>query len=133
MESLRLLNSLNTATFYVRFRSCFLLLARFFVIFSVFLIYFYCFLMISICFLTDFITFILKTPRNSITSANQHIMADDFRRISELVTLVPGFARAALCARAVLCALRSGTKFAKFARLYFPYFRTFHKKPLQFC
>ena len=59
------------ATFYVRFRSCFLLLARFFVIFSVFLIYFYCFLMITICFPTDFMTFILKNPRNSMTSAKR--------------------------------------------------------------
>ena len=62
MESLRLLNSLNTATFYARFGSCFLLLARFFVIFSVFLIFF-----IQICFPTDFMTFILKNPRNSMT------------------------------------------------------------------
>ena len=51
--------------------------------------------MISICFPTDFMTFILKNPRNSMTPAkrsnvqtkpNQHIMADDFR-ISGLVTL----------------------------------------------
>ena len=96
------------ATFYVRFRSCFLLLARFIVVFSVFLLYFYCFLMISICFPTDVWTFILKNPRNSMTSAkrsniqtkpNQHIMADDFR-ISELVNLALGFARAALLAAA---------------------------------
>ena len=62
-------------------------------------IYFYCFLMISICFSTDFMTFILKNPRNSMTSVkrsnvqtkpNKHIMTDDFR-ISELVTLAPGF------------------------------------------
>ena len=71
---------------------------------SVFLIYFYCFLMISICFPADFMAFIFKNPRNSMTSAkrsnvqtkpNQHILADGFR-ISELVTLALGFARAAL-------------------------------------
>ena len=92
------------ATFYVRFH--FLLLARFFVVLSVFLIYFYCFLMIWICFSTDFMTYILKNPRKSMTSAkrsnvqtkqNQHIMADDFRL---LVTLAPGFTRAALRAAA---------------------------------
>ena len=53
--------------------------------------------MISICFPADFMTFIFKNPRNSITSAkrsnvqtkqNQHIMADDFH-ISELVTSAP--------------------------------------------
>ena len=85
------LNSLNMATFYVRFRSCFLLFARFFVAFSVFLIYFYCFLTISICFPTNFMTFILRNPRNSMTSAkssnvqtkpNRHIMADDFRTLN---------------------------------------------------
>ena len=73
---------------HVSIRSCFLLLARFFVVFSVFVIYFYCFLMISICFSTDFMTFILKNPRNSMTTAkrpnaqtkpNQPIMAEDFR------------------------------------------------------
>ena len=45
-KSLRLLNSLNTATFYVHFRYYFLLLARFsssFQVFSVFLIYFFVF------------------------------------------------------------------------------------------
>ena len=79
----------------MRFRSCFLLLAHFFVVFSVFLIYFYCFLMISICLPTeptDFMTLILKNPRKSAkrssvqTKSNQLIIADDFC-ILELVTL----------------------------------------------
>ena len=64
--------------------------------------------MISIYFTTDFMTFIFKNPRNSMTSdqlkgrtskQNQHIMADDFR-VSELVTLALGFTRAALRAAA---------------------------------
>ena len=64
--------------------------------------------MISICVPTDFMTFILKIPRNSMTSGkrsnvqtkpNQQIMADDFR-ISELLTLAPGFAQIALRAAA---------------------------------
>ena len=71
MGIIRLLNSLNMATFYVRFHSCFLLLVYFFVVFSIFLVYFYCFLIISICFPTDFMTFILKNPRDSMTSAKR--------------------------------------------------------------
>ena len=86
-ETLRLLNSLNTATFYVRFRSCFLLLARFFVVFSVFLIYFlffkvldsfpYRFLDISFKKSSEFNDVARKVER-----PNQHIMADDFRTLN---------------------------------------------------
>ena len=73
----------------------------FFVVFSVFLIYFCFFLMISICFPADLLNIYFKKceQKGRTSKPNQHIMADDFG-ISELVTLAPGFARAALRATA---------------------------------
>ena len=61
---------------------------------------------------------------------NQHIMADDFR-ISELVTLAPGFASSRKRYN-FLCVIQKYTKFANFAGLYFSHFTTFRDQTLQF-